>query len=295
MPELPEVETVRAGLTPRVVGQRIVGVDVLHPRATRRQPEGLDFSDALIGQTITGVSRRGKYMWLPLSSGDAVLAHLGMSGQFRFPEPAEPTEPGEPEPTHPHLRVRLRLLDPATGQVSTCWFLDQRTFGGLSISVDGAELPHELAHIGRDPLDPLFDLGSVVAKIRSRHVGIKRVLLDQRVVSGVGNIYADEALWRTRLHFARDASLLRRSLVVELVSAVISVFDEALVAGGTSFDSLYVNVNGESGYFDRTLAAYGQEGRPCPRCATPIRRMAFMNRSSHYCPRCQRTPRSPRW
>jgi formamidopyrimidine-DNA glycosylase len=292
MPELPEVETVRAGLRPRVVGRRIVGVDVLHPRATRRQPEGLDFDGRLIGQAITGVSRRGKYMWLPLSSGDALLAHLGMSGQFRFPEPGGP---GEPEPTHPHLRVRLRLLDPATGQMSTCWFLDQRTFGGLSISVDGAELPHELAHIGRDPLDPLFDLGAAVAKVRSRHVGIKRVLVDQTVVSGVGNIYADEALWRTRLHFARDASLLRRSQVVDLIGAVSAVFDDALVAGGTSFDSLYVNVNGESGYFDRTLAAYGQQGRPCPRCGTPIRRMAFMNRSSHYCPHCQRTPRAPRW
>ena len=292
MPELPEVETVRAGLRPRVVGRRVVGVDVLHPRATRRQPEGLDFDGSLIGQTITGVSRRGKYMWLPLSSGDALLAHLGMSGQFRFPEPAGP---GEPEPTHPHLRVRLRLLDPATGQVSTCWFLDQRTFGGLSISVDGAELPRELAHIGRDPLDPLFDLAVAAAKIRTRRVGIKRVLLDQTVVSGVGNIYADEALWRTRLHFARDASLLRRSQVVDLIGAVSAVFDEALVAGGTSFDSLYVDVNGESGYFDRTLAAYGQEGRPCPRCGTPIRRMAFMNRSSHYCPHCQRTPRAPRW
>jgi len=292
VPELPEVETVRAGLTPRVVGRRIVGVDVLHPRATRRQPEGLDFSAALIGQTITAVSRRGKYMWLPLSSGDAVLAHLGMSGQFRFPEPVAP---GEPEPTHPHLRVRLQLLDTATGQISTCWFLDQRTFGGLSVSVDGAELPHELAHIARDPLDPLFDLAAAVARTRTRRVGIKRVLLDQTVISGVGNIYADEALWRTRLHFARDASLLRRSQVVGLVDAVGSVFDEALVAGGTSFDSLYVNVNGESGYFDRTLAAYGQEGRPCPRCGTPIRRMAFMNRSSHYCPHCQRTPLAPRW
>jgi formamidopyrimidine-DNA glycosylase len=292
VPELPEVETVRAGLRPRVVGRRIVGVDVLHPRATRRQPAGLDFADALLGHTITDVSRRGKYMWLPLSTGDAILAHLGMSGQFRFPEPGTGTGP---EPTHPHLRVRFRLLDPGTGQIDTCWFLDQRTFGGLSISVDGAELPHELAHIARDPLDPLFDLRAAVTKVRSRRVGIKRVLLDQTVVSGVGNIYADEALWRTRLHFARDASLLRRSQVVELVGAVRAVFEEALVAGGTSFDSLYVNVNGESGYFDRTLAAYGQEGRPCPRCGTPIRRMAFMNRSSHYCPRCQRTPRAPRW
>jgi formamidopyrimidine-DNA glycosylase len=292
VPELPEVETVRAGLRPLVLGRRIVGVDVLHPRATRRQPVGLDFADALLGHTITDVSRRGKYMWLALSSGDAILAHLGMSGQFRFPEPAAV---GEIESTHPHLRVRFRLLDPDTGQVSTCWFLDQRTFGGLSISVDGADLPAELAHIARDPLDPLFDLPAAVAKVRSRRVGIKRVLLDQTVVSGVGNIYADEALWRTRLHFARDASLLRRSQVVDLIGAVRAVFDEALVAGGTSFDSLYVNVNGESGYFDRTLAAYGQEGRPCPRCGTPIRRTAFMNRSSHYCPHCQRTPRSPRW
>ncbi len=283
---------VRAGLEPRLAGKRIVGVDVRHPRATRRQPAGLDFAGSLIGQTVVGVRRRGKYLWMPLSSGDALLAHLGMSGQFRFPEPAAL---GEAEATHPHLRVSLALTDPATEATSTAWFLDQRTFGGLSISPDGAELPHELAHIARDPLDPAYDVDAAVRAIRARHVGIKRVLLDQTVVSGVGNIYADEALWRARLHYARDASLLRRPQVVELLEAVRAVFGEALAAGGTSFDSLYVNVNGESGYFDRTLNAYGQEGRPCARCGTSIRRAAFMNRSSSYCPHCQRTPHRPRW
>jgi formamidopyrimidine-DNA glycosylase len=287
VPELPEVEVVRAGLAPRLVGRRIDGVRVLHPRAIRRQPPGLDFAGVLRGRTITAVNRRGKYLWFGLDSDDAVLAHLGMSGQFRFPAP----DAAE----HKHLRIALELTDPVSGEHSACWFCDQRTFGGMSVSPGGAQLPAELAHIARDPLDPAFDLPTVIRRVRGKHVGIKRVLLDQTVLSGVGNIYADEALWRRRLHFARDASRLRSAQVAALIGSVAEVFTEALAAGGTSFDSLYVDVNGQSGYFDRTLAVYGQTDRPCPRCGTPIRRVSFMNRSSHYCPRCQRTPRQPRW
>lgn len=298
MPELPEVETVRAGLEPRLAGRTVVDVAIHHPRAVRRQAGELGFAAALVGRTFTGVRRRGKYLWMPVDSGDAMLAHLGMSGQFRFPDTGVDPESApmdEWPPTHPHLRVQLDLLDRATGATSTCWFLDQRTFGGLSVSRGGAELPTELAHIARDPLDPAFDLDAVIARLHTKRVGVKRILLDQTVVSGVGNIYADEALWRARVHFAHDASRLRRSRVAGLLDAVHEVFTEALAAGGTSFDSLYVNVNGESGYFDRALAVYGQVGRPCRRCGTRIRRVSFMNRSSFLCPRCQRTPRHPRW
>jgi len=167
-------------------------------------------------------------------------------------------------------------------------------FGGLSVSAGGAGLPPEIAHIARDPLDEQFDLDDVVRRVRRRTSGIKRLLLDQNLVSGVGNIYADEALWRARLHGERPGERLTGPQVRELLGHVRDVMTDALAQGGTSFDALYVNVNGESGYFDRSLHAYGREGEPCDRCGTAIRRVAFMNRSSYFCPRCQPVPRRRR-
>ena len=285
MPELPEVEVVRAGLERHVVGARIVAVDVLHPRPVRRDPRGPEgFALALAGRTITGARRRGKYLWLPLDDRDALLGHLGMSGQMLV-------QPADAEPEK-HLRVRLRLEGAAEGR--HLHFVDQRMFGGLSISEGGAVLPPEIAHIGRDPLDPLFDLEDVVRRVRRRAVGIKRQLLDQNLVSGIGNIYADEALWRARVHGERPGDRLTRAQVVELLGHARDVMTDALAQGGTSFDALYVNVNGESGYFDRSLHAYGREGEPCDRCGRAIRRIAFMNRSSYFCPGCQPVPRRPR-
>ncbi|HEY1486370.1 MAG TPA: bifunctional DNA-formamidopyrimidine glycosylase/DNA-(apurinic or apyrimidinic site) lyase [Micromonosporaceae bacterium] len=282
MPELPEVETVRTGLAAHAVGRRIESVDVLHPRAIRRHLPGADhFSKSLAGRTFTGVKRRGKYLWLPLDDGDAVIAHLGMSGQFRLA--------GAETPDEAHLRVRFTFAD-GDPQLR---FIDQRTFGGLSLSLGGAELPAEIAHIARDPIDPSFDDEAFVAALRRRRIEVKRALLDQTLISGVGNIYADEALWRAKLHGARPTDALSRPAVRRLLGYVREVLGEALDAGGTSFDALYVNVNGESGYFDRSLNAYGREGEPCPRCGTPIRREAFMNRSSYSCPKCQPRPRTP--
>jgi len=282
VPELPEVEVVRAGLAAHVTGARVLAMEVLHPRPLRRDlrgPEG--FAAAVTGRSITGVHRRGKYFWLALDSADAVLGHLGMSGQMLLQQPGAPDER--------HLRVRF-ALDTAAGPLEMR-FVDQRMFGGLLLSEHGATLPPEIAHIGRDPLDPEFDLESVVRKVRARQVGIKRQLLDQNLVSGVGNIYADEALWRARLHFDRPGDRLSRAQVREVLGHAREVMVDALAQGGTSFDALYVNVNGESGYFDRSLHAYGRAGEPCERCATPIRRAEFMNRSSYFCPRCQRPPR----
>ncbi|HEY2794264.1 MAG TPA: bifunctional DNA-formamidopyrimidine glycosylase/DNA-(apurinic or apyrimidinic site) lyase [Micromonosporaceae bacterium] len=280
MPELPEVETVRTGLRDHAVGRRISAVEVLHPRAIRRHVPGEGhFVGALRGRTFTDVKRRGKYLWLPLDDGDAVIAHLGMSGQFRLAGAAAPDEA--------HLRVRF-TFDDGDPQLR---FIDQRTFGGLSLSEDGAELPDKIAHIARDPIDPDFDDEAFVAALRRRHIEVKRALLDQSLISGVGNIYADEALWRAKLHGARPTDGLTRPAVRRLLGHVRDVLDEALIAGGTSFDALYVNVNGESGYFDRSLNAYGREGEPCRRCGTPIRREAFMNRSSFSCPHCQPRPR----
>jgi formamidopyrimidine-DNA glycosylase len=359
VPELPEVEVVRRGLARHVVDRTIARVDVAHPRAVRRHIEGGDdFAARLVGRTITAARRRGKYLWLELADcdrsghdapdpGDAVLAHLGMSGQMLVAAPGRPDEK--------HLRIRIAFDDdgahPSSG--TELRFVDQRTFGGLSVhplvpaaasdgrlpgvvrssladarcdapapfavasdgrlpgvvrssladarcdapapfaSGDGELLPAPISHIARDPMDPAFSLDDAVAAILRRRTELKRALLDQTAVSGIGNIYADEALWRARLHGARPTEKLTRTQGRAVLTAAAEVMDEALAQGGTSFDALYVNVNGASGYFDRSLAAYGQADRPCPRCGTPIRREPFMNRSSFSCPRCQPRPRRP--
>ncbi|MFC8850853.1 MULTISPECIES: bifunctional DNA-formamidopyrimidine glycosylase/DNA-(apurinic or apyrimidinic site) lyase [unclassified Micromonospora] len=281
MPELPEVETVRQGLTQWVTGRRIAGVEVRHPRAVRRHLAGpAHFADVLSGRTVRGVRRRGKYLWLPLDSGDAIVGHLGMSGQLLL-QPATAAD-------ELHLRVRFRFADDGP----ELRFVDQRTFGGLAVSAGGADLPPEIAHIARDPMDPEFSDSAFVAALRRRRTEVKRALLDQTLVSGVGNIYADEALWRAKLHGARPTDQLTAPTAQRLLGHVRDVLGEAIKEGGTSFDDLYVNVNGESGYFDRALNAYGREGEPCPRCGAPLRREAFMNRSSYSCPRCQPRPRA---
>lgn len=286
MPELPEVEVVRAGLERHVVGATISAVEVLHPRPVRRHAPGpTDFAAVLTGRTVTAARRRGKYLWLPLAApgsgaDDALLAHLGMSGQMLVQPVGAPDER--------HLRVRFTLSD------AELRFVDQRMFGGLALSVGGAELPPEIAHIAPDPLDEVFDEATFVTRVRRSSSGVKRILLTQTVISGVGNIYADEALWRSRLHGERPGNRLTRAQVLELLANVREVMNDALAQGGTSFDALYVNVNGESGYFDRSLAAYGREDEPCRRCGTLIRRVAFMNRSSYFCPVCQPAPRSAR-
>ncbi len=292
VPELPEVEVVRLGLEQHVVGRTITTVDVLHPRPVRRHAGGpADFAAQLAGRRIETARRRGKYLWLPLDNGDALLAHLGMSGQMLVRSAAAEAER--------HLRVRFTLDGPAPVRPDSSQpsrfelrFVDQRMFGGLAVSAGGAELPGEIVHIARDPIDPEFDDGLFLARLMSRTSGVKRLLLDQSLISGVGNIYADEALWLAMLHGDRPGNRLRRSDAARVLAAVRTVMAAALAQGGTSFDALYVDVNGESGYFDRSLEVYGQEAVPCSRCATPIVRVAFMNRSSYFCPTCQPRPRS---
>lgn len=289
MPELPEVEVVRRGLTTHLVGRRIAAVDIHGDRTVRRHPGGAaDFEAALIDRVVLDVRRRGKYLWWVLDDGDAVVAHLGMSGQFRVGDPpASAGDGAEASSTrHPHLRARFHFAD--GGPVLD--FLDQRTFGGLALAPGGAELPAVLAHIARDPLDPLFDRVAVIRRIRGKSTTIKRALLDQSVVSGIGNIYADEALWAARVHYGRPTAGLAPRTVGTVLDAATTVMLAALAEGGTSFDDMYVDVNGESGYFERSLNAYGRAGRPCRRCGTPIRRDPFMNLSSYFCPRCQRRP-----
>ncbi|MFG2288805.1 bifunctional DNA-formamidopyrimidine glycosylase/DNA-(apurinic or apyrimidinic site) lyase [Streptomyces sp. NPDC048595] len=316
MPELPEVEVVRRGLERWVSGRTIDAVEVRHPRAIRRHTAGAaDFAARLEGLRIGTAHRRGKYLWLPVTGGGpaaqtaaeglapvvtpsvthglAILAHLGMSGQLLVQPHAAPDEK--------HLRIRVRFADtvtpaPAGAEGTELRFVDQRTFGGLSlhdtVPGDAEQLPDVIAHIARDPLDPAFDDAAFHDALRRRRTTIKRALLDQTLISGVGNIYADEALWRSRLHYDRPTATFTRPRTAELLGHVRDVMNAALAVGGTSFDSLYVNVNGESGYFDRSLDAYGREDEPCRRCGTPIRRRAWMNRSSYFCPRCQRPPRA---
>jgi formamidopyrimidine-DNA glycosylase len=298
VPELPEVEVVRRGLERWVAGRTVAAVEVHHPRAVRRHLEGADhFVAALTGRTLTAAHRRGKYLWLPLAeadgtpAGQALVAHLGMSGQLLVEKPAQPDET--------HLRARFTFTDGGR----ELRFVDQRTFGGLAVEETAGgdaggsiaeQIPGRLAHIAIDPLDESFDADGFSAALRRRRTEVKRALLDQTLIGGVGNIYADEALWRARLHGNRPTDRLSRAQVADLLDGVRDVLGEALAQGGTSFDSLYVDVNGQSGYFSRFLAVYGQVDRPCSRCGTPIVRESFMNRSSYSCPQCQPRPRARR-
>jgi formamidopyrimidine-DNA glycosylase len=314
VPELPEVETVRDGLARHVLGRAVTAVEVRRDSAVRRHEGGPpDFVGRLAGRRLTAAVRRGKFLWLLLDddADEALVAHLGMSGQLLVRDGTAP-------PDHPHLRARLHLAS-GTGAAAGAGprgsggpvvldFVDQRTFGHLLVTdlaptADGAPgghgsdvpaVPGPVAHIARDLLDPHLDRAALVRRLGSRRTDVKRALLDQTVVSGVGNIYADEALWRAQVHYARPADALRPVVLGRLLDATAEVMREALAQGGTSFDALYVNVNGASGYFDRSLAVYGQAGRPCRRCGAVVVREPFMNRSSFRCPRCQPRPRTAR-
>ena len=284
MPELPEVEVVRRGLADHVQGRVMRDVELRGHRVARRHAAGpQDLTDRLAGRRVVAVRRRGKYLWLDLEDAVGLLLHLGMSGQLLV-EPG-----GAPDEKHLHARFRFEDDGPELR------FVDQRTFGGLALTDLGPDgVPTAIGHIAPDLLEPAYDRAAVVRRVKARDSAVKRVLLDQTVVSGIGNIYADEALWRAQVHGERVASSLTKPRIGALLDHAADVMQEALDQGGTSFDALYVNVNGGSGYFDRSLAAYGQAGRPCRRCGTPIRREQFMNRSSFSCPRCQPRPRGPR-
>ena len=298
MPELPEVEVVRAGLEPAVVSSEITGVSVLDERAlTRHRAGAADFVAQLEGARIDGAARRGKFLWLPLADRErALIAHLGMSGQLLLRAPEAPAER--------HERIRIGIRHPVHGDLAVV-FSDQRTFGSLAVDALVAAdqpvpagygsplpaLPSQVRHIARDPLDPAFDDDVFVTAVRGRASAIKRILLDQGLVSGIGNIYADESLWASRIHPESEGRRLSTRALRRLLDEVRLVLQKALAEGGTSFDAQYVNVNGQAGYFAHSLNVYGRGGLPCPRCGNPIKRVAFMNRSSHHCPRCQRRTR----
>jgi len=310
MPELPEVETVRLGLSQYIVGASIRAVEVLDERSLKRHlPGPRDFVTALANAKVLAVVRRGKFLWLPLELAGsnqvdfALVGHLGMSGQMLIRDAG-----AEPDKLT-RIVIHVEALDGAPLEFR---FVDQRIFGSLQIdelvpTSDGGlggftesqnrsgewanKIPRSAAHISRDPLDPEFKVAAVIKRMRGKNSGIKRVLLDQGVVSGIGNIYADEALWAAKIHYDRAAKDISAAKLGVLMSEVQGILARAVVAGGTSFDEQYKNVNGESGYFEVSLNAYGQTDRPCNRCGTPIRRESWMNRGSHFCPKCQKLTR----
>ena len=294
MPELPEVEVVRSGVQLAVAGANVTGVEVFDRRSLKRHDFAAGgFEEQLDGSLITAAVRRGKFLWFPLDTGKALVVHLGMSGQVLLRNPGT-QESGL-------LRIRLSIEHPNHGEY---WlnFVDQRIFGSMAVDrmVDGDEgvpagfgsplsgIPSQVAHIARDPMDPAFDDRAFFARLANKRSGIKRVLLDQGIISGIGNIYADEALWAAKIHYDQEAASLSRVKLTRLLAEVRGVLGKALAEGGTSFDAQYVNVNGESGYFSRYLHSYGRTGEPCDRCCTKIKRIPFGGRSSHFCPRCQR-------
>ena len=306
MPELPEVETVRAGLAPALTNATVTAVDVLDVRSLKRHAGGVqDFIKTMVGAKVLGVVRRGKFLWLPLEvNGEkrnlAMVGHLGMSGQMLLRKPNDPEDK--------LTRVVVHLTT-AKGKSVEFRFIDQRIFGSLAIdellpTADGKPggfsagvgsgkswqnlIPIQAAHITRDPLDLDFDEDFVLAKFKKKNSGIKRVLLDQQTMSGIGNIYADEALWRSKLHYDQPANSLSKAKSKELLEHVRQILARAVEEGGTSFDEQYKNVNGESGYFAVSLNAYGMTGLPCARCGRPIKRENWMNRGSHFCPHCQK-------
>jgi formamidopyrimidine-DNA glycosylase len=297
VPELPEVEVVRAGLAPAVTGARVAGVQILDSRSLKRHDGRRgDFVGLLDGVHINSIERRGKFMWMPLSTGDALVVHLGMSGQVLLREPDAPADR--------HLRIRFDIESSGAGSAGgakaqrggqlrelVVAFVDQRIFGSMAVDhlleQHGSLVPSHVAHIALDPLDVRFDDDLFVTQLRAKHTGLKRALLDQTLVSGIGNIYADEALWASRLHYDRATDSVTAVEARTILDEVRAVLRKALAEGGTSFDAQYVNVNGQAGYFAHSLNAYGRQGEACVRCGTPIVRESFMNRGSHFCPVCQ--------
>jgi formamidopyrimidine-DNA glycosylase len=286
VPELPEVEVVRAGLAPAVIGATVSAVTVFDERSLKRHDGNADdFSSRLVGREFESAERRGKFLWLPMGA-EALVIHLGMSGQVLLRESTAPVDR--------LTRISLDLEHPQHGELRVD-FVDQRIFGSMAVDdlvdtpdVLGQSVPRQAAHIARDPIDDHFDEARFYTSLAARKTGVKRALLDQTLVSGIGNIYADEALWASSIHYDQPTATLSKVRATRLLGEVRLVLAKALAEGGTSFDAQYLNVNGESGYFSHSLNAYGRQGSPCPRCGRTIVREQFMNRGSHFCPRCQR-------
>ncbi len=274
MPELPEVETVARGLRAALVGRTITDVKVLWTRSVV-PPDPAAFARHLTGQVITDVGRRGKWLVVGLSGGDTLLIHLRMSGRLVIESEACLDDR--------HLRV-LFLLDDGR-RLS---FIDQRKFGRLHLTNEPAQV---LGDLGPEPLSDEFTSRRLEEMLKQRQGRIKPLLLDQRFLAGLGNIYADEALWRARIHPLRPANTLTPAEAQRLHKAIRVVLTSAIASGGTTLeDEVYRQADGQAGEFASELAAYGRTDQPCPRCGQPIERIKVSQRGTHFCPRCQPAP-----
>jgi len=283
MPELPEVEVVRKGLAKHVKNRKISNAKVRNNRALRNfEFSTKTFEKTVAGSTINSVERRGKFLWMTLkNSSQAISAHLGMSGQMLMVK--------KEEKPSTHARVTFDFSDTKR----SLHFIDQRTFGWVNLeelveAKDKRLVPQSVLHISPDLFEETFDLDKTISNIKKRKTGIKQALLNQEIVAGIGNIYADEALWLAKTHWADVCENLSEKKINEILISAKEVMAKALEKGGTSFDDLYIDVNGESGYFENELNAYGREGERCYRCDLEMVREAFSNnRSSTICPNCQ--------
>lgn len=274
MPELPEVETTRRGLEPHLKGRRIVAAESRRSRMLRRQPRPRDFSDRLRGRTVLGLGRRGKFIFIDVEGDLTWVIHLGMSGRMQV------ADPGEPEAAHTNVVVRtddkeIRLVDP-------------RTFGFTAVLTPEEFDDSPLVALGPDALTDLPGSAALAARLAGRKPAIKALLLDQRLLAGLGNIYADEVLFRARVAPHREGGSLSSAEVRAIRGAVRPVLEAGLRHGGTSLNDLaYLLPDGRAGRYVDRLGVYGREDQPCRRCGTPIRRSVIGQRSSYWCPACQ--------
>ncbi len=277
MPELPEVETVVRELRESLVGVAIIEVEVAWPR-TVASPDPDEFASALTRQEVTRVDRRGKWIHIGLSRGQSLLIHLRMTGRLLLTSDECPDER--------HLRVRFKLADGRT-----LWFCDTRKFGRMWL-VDDAQTV--LGELGPEPLGDGFTAVLLQRMLTPRRGRIKPLLLNQRIVAGLGNIYADEVLWRARIHPLRRADRLSAGEVRRLHASIQAVLRRAIASRGTTLDDgAFVGAHGEAGEFAERLAVYGRKGEPCRRCGSPVERIRLGQRSTHLCPNCQAPPEPP--
>lgn len=272
MPELPEVETIRRGVSPHVVGQRIARAVVRELRM--RWPVPAEFAAQVRGRLIVSTSRRGKYLLLHLDSGDRVLIHLGMSGRLLV------LDRGHPLIKHDHVDIELddgKLLR----------FHDPRRFGAVLLWKHGEATHPLLAGMGPEPFSDEFDGDYLHRMSRGRSAAIKTFVMDGRIVVGAGNIYAAESLFRAGIRPTRAAGAVSLPRYRVLASMIRDVLNEAIVQGGTTLRD-FAGADGAAGYFQQDLYVYGRDTQPCRSCTTPIQRLVIGQRSSFFCPRCQR-------
>jgi formamidopyrimidine-DNA glycosylase len=275
MPELPEVETIRRRLAPMLEGATIAAAEIVDPRLTRPVDPRI-VADALVGERIASVDRRGKYLLLRLESGRTLVVHLRMTGSLRH-------APGGDLPEDPHRRATL-LLDTR----ARLGYRDVRRFGTWELLEEGHLRPYLATRLGPEPLAASFSATRLATLLTGRRAPIKAFLLDQRRIAGVGNIYADEALWRARIHPLRPAGELGPVEVVQLHRALRAALRKGIELQGSTLTD-YVTPDGERGAMQHEFHVYGRLGEPCDRCGHPIERIVVVGRGTWLCPHCQRS------